>query len=42
MADTAQPPSIYDAIDANDFDPALRLVAADPAAVEGEGTPPPL
>ena len=29
-----RPPSIYDAIDANDFDLALRVITADPAAVE--------
>ena len=38
-----EPPSIYDAIDANDFDLALRIVAADPLAVESpDGIPPPL
>jgi ankyrin repeat protein len=38
-----QPPSIYDAIDANDFDLALRVITADPAAIESVDTiPPPL
>jgi Sulfatase-modifying factor enzyme 1/Ankyrin repeats (many copies) len=37
------PPSIYDAIDANDFDLALRIVTADPLAVESpDAIPPPL
>jgi hypothetical protein len=37
------PPSIYDAIDANDFDLALRVIAADPAAIDSvDGIPPPL
>jgi hypothetical protein len=37
------PPSIYDAIEANDFHLALRLIAADPAAIEPvDGIPPPL
>jgi hypothetical protein len=37
------PPSIYDAIDANDYDLALRLITADPAAIESvDGIPPPL
>ena len=36
-------PSIYDAIDANDFDLALRVITADPAAIESvDGIPPPL
>ena len=39
----ARPPSIFDAIDANDFDLALRVITADPAAVESvDGIPPPL
>jgi hypothetical protein len=39
----ARPWPIYDAIDANDFDLALRIVTADPAAVESaDGIPPPL
>jgi len=39
----AGPPTIYDAIDANDFDLALRIVTADPLAVESpDGIPPPL
>ena len=39
----APPPCIYDAIDANDFDLALRIVTADPLAVESpDGIPPPL
>lgn len=39
----ARPPSIFDAIDANDFDLALRVIAADPAAVESvDVIPPPL
>jgi hypothetical protein len=39
----ATPPSIYDAIDANDFDLALRIVTADPLAVEcPDVIPPPL
>jgi hypothetical protein len=34
---------IFDAIDANDFDLALRIITADPAAVESvDGIPPPL
>jgi hypothetical protein len=38
-----RPPSIFDAIDANDFDLALRVTTADPAAIESVGgTPPPL
>jgi hypothetical protein len=38
-----RPPSIYDAIDANDFDLALRVITADPAALESADTiPPPL
>lgn len=38
-----RPPSIFDAIDANDFDLALRVITADPAAIESVGgTPPPL
>jgi hypothetical protein len=38
-----RPPSIYDAIDANDFDLALRVITADPAAIESvDGIPPPL
>jgi Sulfatase-modifying factor enzyme 1/Ankyrin repeats (many copies) len=38
-----RPPSIFDAIDANDFDLALRVITADPAAVESvDGIPPPL
>ncbi|HVJ83542.1 MAG TPA: SUMF1/EgtB/PvdO family nonheme iron enzyme, partial [Planctomycetia bacterium] len=38
-----EPPSIYDAIDADDFELALRLVAADPAAVDPvDFVPPPL
>lgn len=38
-----RPPSIYDAIDANDFDLALRVITADPAAVESvDDIPPPL
>ena len=37
------PPSIYDAIDANDFELALRVVTADPLAVESPDViPPPL
>lgn len=36
-------PSIYDAIDANDFDLALRVIMNDPAAVESpDDIPPPL
>lgn len=36
-------PSIFDAIDANDFDLALRVITADPAAIESvDGIPPPL
>jgi hypothetical protein len=39
----AGPPCIYDAIDANDFDLALRIVTADPLAVESpDDIPPPL
>jgi hypothetical protein len=39
----AQPWPIYSAIDANDFDVALRIVTADPAAVESpDCIPPPL
>ncbi len=39
----AQPPSIFDAIDANDFDLALRVITADPTAIElPDGIPPPL
>ncbi len=35
--------SIFDAIDANDFDLALQVITADPAAVESvDGIPPPL
>ncbi len=38
-----RPPSIFDAIDANDFDLALRVITADPTAVESvDGIPPPL
>jgi hypothetical protein len=38
-----RPPSIFDAIDANDFDLALRVITADPAAIESvDGIPPPL
>ncbi len=38
-----EPPSIYDAIDANDFDLALRLITADPAAIDPvDFVPPPL
>ena len=38
-----RPPSIYDAIDANDFDLALRVITDDPAAIESaDGIPPPL
>jgi sulfatase modifying factor 1 len=38
-----RPPGIFDAIDANDFDLALRVITADPAAVESvDGIPPPL
>jgi len=38
-----RPPSLYDAIDANDFDLALRVITADPAAVESvDDIPPPL
>jgi ankyrin repeat protein len=34
---------IFDAIDANDFDLALRVITADPAAVESvDGIPPPV
>jgi Ankyrin repeats (3 copies) len=37
------PPSIFDGIDANDFDLALRVITADPAAIESvDGIPPPL
>lgn len=36
-------PAIFDAIDANDFDWALRVITADPTAVESvDGIPPPL
>jgi hypothetical protein len=39
----ARPPCIYDAIDANDFDLALRIVTADPLAIESpDDIPPPL
>jgi hypothetical protein len=39
----AQPPCIYDAIDANDFELALRIVTANPLAVESpDDIPPPL
>jgi hypothetical protein len=38
-----RPPSLFDAIDANDFDLARQVIAADPAAVESvDGIPPPL
>jgi hypothetical protein len=38
-----RPPSIFDAINANDFDLALRIITADPAAIESvDGIPPPL
>lgn len=38
-----RPPSIYDAIGANDFDLALRVITADPTAIESvDGIPPPL
>jgi hypothetical protein len=38
-----RPPSIFDTIDANDFDLALRVITADPAAIESvDGIPPPL
>jgi hypothetical protein len=38
-----RPPSIFDAIDANDFDLARRVITADPAAIESvDGIPPPL
>lgn len=38
-----RPPSLFAAIDANDFDLALRVIAADPAAIESvDGIPPPL
>jgi len=38
-----RPPPIYDAIDANDFDLALRVITADPAAIESvDAIPPPL
>ena len=38
-----RPPSIYDAIDADDFDLALQVITADPTAIESEdGIPPPL
>jgi len=37
------PPSIYDAIDANNFDLARRVITADPTAIESvDGIPPPL
>jgi len=36
-------PSIFDAIDSNDFDLALRVITADAAAIESvDGIPPPL
>jgi len=36
-------PSIFDAIEADDFDLALRIITADPAAIESvDGIPPPL
>ena len=39
----ARPPSIFDAIDANDFDLARRVITADPDAIESvDGVPPPL
>lgn len=38
-----RPPSIFDAIEANDFDLALRVITADPAAIESvDGIPPPI
>lgn len=38
-----QPPTIYDAIDAKDFDLARRVILADPAAIESvDEIPPPL
>jgi hypothetical protein len=38
-----RPPSIYDAIDSGDFDLALRIITADPAAIESvDDIPPPL
>src|SRR5262249_22730401 len=38
-----RPPSLFDAIDTNDFDLALRVIRADPAALESvDGIPPPL
>ena len=38
-----RPPSIFDAIDANDFDLALRVITADTAAIKSvDGIPPPL
>jgi hypothetical protein len=38
-----RPPSIFDAIDANDFDLALQVITVDPAAIESvDSTPPPL
>jgi len=38
-----RPPSIYDAINANDFDLALRVITADRAAIESvDSIPPPL
>jgi len=38
-----RPPSIYDAIDANDFDLALQVITADPTAIETvDYVPPPL
>ena len=38
-----RPPSIYDAIDADDFDLALRVITDDPAAIECvDAIPPPL
>jgi hypothetical protein len=39
----ARPPSIFDAIDANDYDLALRVITADPTAIESvDSIPPPL
>lgn len=38
-----RPPSIYDAIDTNDFDLALQIITDKPAAIESaDGIPPPL
>lgn len=38
-----RPPSLYDAFDANDFDLALRIITADPLALEEvDSIPPPL